>query len=258
VAETLAVREAGFEPISLVMGVAYYNVGWAGLRRGAAVGQAGVELEARTLELENLTRAWNEARRLAIERLRDEAVAAGADAVVGLTIRRTERSWTTALIEFVATGTAVRSTGPALATDAGPALSNLSGQDVAKLVRHGIRPVGIAGGSAVVYVGASGRQRRSSTGMMTSRINQELPDFTQGVYEVRSRVMEQVTRQAAALGADGVVGVAFDRRGSQRDHEANGARTVDVIIEMHVIGTAIVETEGEHPSPAPAVVLPLD
>lgn len=125
-------------------------------------------------------------------------------------------------------------------------------------MRHGVRPVGIVGGSAVVYIGASGDQRRRSTGMMSARVNQELPDFTRGVYEVRADVMDRVTREAEALRADGVVGVVFDRRGGRRDHEANGAATVDVIIEMHVIGTAIVELEGEHPSPVPAVVLPLD
>jgi uncharacterized protein YbjQ (UPF0145 family) len=258
VPEALLVREAGLEPISLVMGIAYYNVGLLGLQRGAAVGRAGSTLEARTLELRNLTNAWNEARRLSVARLREEAVAAGADAVVGVTIRRTEREWTSALIEFVATGTAVRATREPLATAAGPALSNLSGQDVAKLVRHGVRPVGIVGGSAVVYVGASGDQRRRSTGMMSSRVNQELPDFTDGVYQVRASVMDRVTREAEALSADGVVGVTFDRRGGRRDHEANGAATVDVIIEMHVIGTAIVDVPGEHPSPVPSMVLPLD
>lgn len=260
VAEALAIRDAGLVPIAQVMGTSYYKLGWQGMPWGSQTG--GVFSYGRrgeTIELETQSEAWNEARRLAVGRLRDEALAVGADAVVGVHVRRSKRDWATDLVEFVVIGTAVRSTRYDLAEGGDPLLCNLSGQDVAKLVRHGYWPVGIVGGSTVAYVVAGSAQQGRSGGLFAQMRNQELPDFTRGLYDVRALVMDRVTRQAHDLRAHGVVGVAIERTQREREQEINTTTYVDLIIEMHVLGTAIVEVDsGDAPAPPIASALPLN
>jgi uncharacterized protein YbjQ (UPF0145 family) len=256
--ETLAIRQAGFRPITQVMGISYYKVGWQqmpwGTGRGAGWGYGSSDGE--TFELENQTEAYNEARRLAIGRLREEAQAAGADAVVGVHVRRSFRDWASDLVEFVAVGTAVRSERYDLGAD-GPLLCNLSGQDVAKLVAHGFWPVGIVGGSTVAYVATGSRQQWRSGGLFSGMSNQELPDFSQGIYDARELAMARVTRDAHAVHAHGVVGVAIERSQREYDREINNTTYKDLIITMHVLGTAIVEVEGAPAPPAKFIALPL-
>jgi uncharacterized protein YbjQ (UPF0145 family) len=237
------------------MGSCFYQVGWQSMPWGQ-LGWTGSLREGETFELETQTAAWNDARRLAIARLREEAVAAGADAVVGVHLRRSFRDWSSDLVEFVAVGTAVRSERHDLGADR-PLLCNLSGQDVAKLVAHGFWPVGIVGGSTVAYVATGTRQQWRSGGLFSGMRNQELPDFTQGLYDARALAMERVTRDAHALHAHGVVGVRIDRSQQERDREINNTAYKDLLISMHVLGTAIVEVEGAPAPPAKFLALPL-
>ncbi|MCW2983377.1 MAG: heavy metal-binding protein [Conexibacter sp.] len=257
--ETLAIRQAGFRPITQVVGISYYKVGWQQMPWGTNRGYGGWGSgtgEGETFELDSQTEAWNEARRLAIGRLREEAAVAGADAVLGVHIRRSTRDWSSDLVEFVAVGTAVRSERYDLGAE-GPLLCNLSGQDVAKLVTHGFWPVGIVGGSTVAYVATGSRQQFRAGGLLSRMQNQELPDFTQGLYDARALAMERVTRDAHALHAHGVVGVLIDRSQRERDREINNTTYTDLIITMHVLGTAIVEVEGGPEPPPKFIALPL-
>ncbi len=109
--EFLLVRRAGFRPLTQVMGSCFYNVGWQWMPGGMgyASGGFGGYAEGQTIELETQSAAWNDARRLAIGRLAEEAKRAGADAVVGVRLQRGGFDWAAGLIEFVAVGTAVRS-----------------------------------------------------------------------------------------------------------------------------------------------------
>ena len=84
--------------ITMIVGLSWVYI-WQGAGMGSAEGQ--------TVELEAQTEAWNEARRLALGRLSEEARRAGADAVVGVRVKRGNYDWATNLIEFVAIGTAV-------------------------------------------------------------------------------------------------------------------------------------------------------
>jgi uncharacterized protein YbjQ (UPF0145 family) len=254
VSEALVVREAGVTPIAQVMGSSVYRVGWQTTPWGAR--GWGTSLQAgQTFELETQTEAWNEARSLALGRLRDEAVAAGADAVVGLRLTRGGFSWGGDLVEFVAVGTAVRVERFEL--DDRPVLSNLSGQDFAKLVRHGFWPVGIVAGSTVAYVAAGYGQQSRLSGMFSSRQNQELPDYTRGLYDARELAMARLSRQAHALHAHGVVGVSIERSQSTRERDVGGITYADLILEMHVLGTAIVEVRHDAPTPETYIALPL-
>ena len=247
--ELVVTRDLGFRPLTQVMGTCFYRTGWQSYpwaQGGGWLGGMGwgVSGAGQTLELEQQTGAWNEARRLAVGRLEEETRLAGGDAVVGVHLQRRHHDWAAGLIEFVVVGTAVRSERYRLETDT-PALSNLSGQDLTKLVRHGYWPVGLVAGTTVAYVATGSAQQFRSTGLFSSWQNQEMPDFTRGIYDARALAMARLTQQARALGAHGVVGVTIERshRELERDR-GGGTKYTDLIIELHVLGTAVVEVEG--------------
>lgn len=253
--ELALVREAGFRPLTQVMGSCFYRTPWSNYpwSGGVATGPG----QGRTFELEQQTSGWNEARRLALGRLSEEARRAGADAVVGVRLRRRHHDWATSLIEFVVIGTAVRSERYDLGDE--PALSNLSGQEFSKLFRHGFWPVGLVAGSTVAYVASGWAQQRASGSWGSGRLrNQEMPDYTQGLYDARALAMERLTREAHEAQAHGVVGVTVDR--SQRLLERGGGGTsfTDVVIEMHILGTAVVELERDEDSPSTHLDLQLN
>ena len=251
--ELAVVGDLGFRPLTQVMGTCFYRTGWQSYPWGRGGGWLGgmgwgASGAGETFELEQQTDAWNEARRLALGRMAEEARLAGADAVTGLRLRRRHHDWAAGVIEFIVVGTAVRS--ERFRFDAAPALSNLSGQDLNKLVRHGFWPVGLVAATTVAYVATGARQQYGTTGLFSSRQNQELPDFTRGVYDARALAMTRLTKQARALHAHGVVGVTIERshRELERDR-GGGTNYTDLLIEMHVLGTAVVEVEHDGPPP---------
>jgi uncharacterized protein YbjQ (UPF0145 family) len=260
--EAFAVAHAGFVPIRQVMGASFFSY-TPGQPYGAAYRQRrGGHV---TNEYRRLSDPYNDARQTAIGRLRDEAVACGADAVVGVRVERGERDWARGLIEFAASGTAVRA--PRYEIEDPPLLCTLSGQDVAKLVAHGHWPVGIAGGSTVAYVSTSRDQRRRTRSASAPNwttlgrtSNRELPDWSAGLSEAYALAMAHVEHDARAQRAHGVVGLALDR--SQETHEYDdgmpGGSSLDLIVTVHALGTAIVTLRHAPPAPPPlSTILPL-
>jgi len=258
--EFLLAREGGFRPLTQVMGSCFYHVGWQWLP-GAGMGWGTGMLafgRGETYELETETEAWNEARRLALGRLAEEARLAGADAVVGVRVERGLYDWAQGLIEFVATGTAVRSERYDLGDE--PVLSNLSGQEFAALVRHGWWPAGLVAGSTVAYVVSGWQQQRAQFALGGTRLqNQEFSDFTQGVYDARTQAMLRVTRQAHELGAHGLLGVRMEM--THREHDVDqggGGKRTDAIVTLHVLATAVVELQGAQAESIIYTALPLN
>jgi len=257
--EFLLVREGGFRPLTQVMGSCFYHVGWQWLPAGGAGWGGGMTAfgSGDTFELETETEAWNEARRLAVGRLAEEARLAGADAVVGVRVARGAYDWAQGLIEFVATGTAVRSERYALGDQ--PVLSNLSGQEFAALVAHGWWPVGLVAGTTVAYVVSGWQQQRAQFALGGTRLqNQEFSDFTQGIYDARTQAMLRVTRQAHELGAHGLLGVRMEM--THREHDVDqggGSKRVDAIVTLHVLATAVIEIQSTGDDPPVFTALPL-
>ncbi len=64
------------------------------------------------------------------------------------------------------------------------------------LCQAGTRPVGIAAHTSVHYVPASPQTQMAQGGFGASWVNQELVDFSQGVYEAREKALGSVTAQA--------------------------------------------------------------
>src|SRR5437879_5361084 len=235
--EFALMARSGLQPVSQVMGSSVYHVGWQGMP-GSFFGMG-----RGAYELGTLSEAWNSARSLALSRLQQEARFAGADAVVGVHIQWGAHDFAPNAVEMVAVGTAVRTSG-AERTDP-PVLCDLSGQDLWNLLQAGYRPVGVVGATTVFYVVPQWSTQRLTTSWLSGRSNQELPDFTQAVYAAREVAFGHLSSQAQSFGAHGIVGVSIDQKIGRREVETgNDNKRIDLIVTLHVLGTAIVEGPG--------------
>lgn len=243
VGELLAARRSGLRPLGLVLGTCVYHVGWQQLPWAGGYGA----WSGGFVELEVQAQAWNEARRLALSRLREEARERGALAVVDVGYRRVAYDWATNSVEVVAVGTAVTSDRFTLDRDEeGLPLVNVSGEDVVKLLAAGQWPTGIVGGSTVVFVLSSYRTRSAQSYMFGSGWqNQELEDYTRGVYEARELAMRYLRDEARETGAAGVLGIALDHE----LHEVEQNDQVNLVITIHALGTGVATIAPRDPPP---------
>ncbi len=232
--EFLLVKQAGFEPLGLVLGSSIYHIGF----QQAAWNQSQ--------EMGVLTQAMYHARELAMTRMEEEADQLGADGVVGVRLDIGRYEWGADLAEFIAVGTAVRHREGELHRAPGgrPFASDLSGQDFATLLRAGYRPVGMVMGNCVYHVG---RQGMLASLKQVGR-NVEMPNYTQALYEARELAMERMQNEAEGLQAEGIVGARI----VERSHGWGSH-----VIEFFAIGTGVVAISAEHQIEAPELVLPL-
>jgi uncharacterized protein YbjQ (UPF0145 family) len=319
VSEFLLVKEAGFDPVGMVMGSSIYQI--QPTLPSIPAGQPGCEIV-------DMTKALYHARELAMNRMEEEAEALGADGIVGvrLTVKlgvnpakvqwdlyrdwqdwavRTwfprsstrlgqfwqnwpnvaaqmwshycrqmgwspepQAPWAQARMqamsafgqnaaEFLAIGCAVRHrTGEHYRNARGkPFQSDLSGQDFWMLIRTGYRPVGFVMGNCVYYVppdllGGRGNAAKSY----------ELGACTHALYDARELATERLQDEAEELEATGIVGVTF----AEREHSGrfapwnagNGALQSGEVIELFVVGTAVVPMAGGGDLARPFLVLP--
>jgi uncharacterized protein YbjQ (UPF0145 family) len=223
----------------MVLGTCVYHIAHMSFRQMLSnMGQ--------NVELTTFTQAAYDAREIAMSRMQFEGQQVGADGVVGLRLDIGRYEWGADLAEFIAVGTAVRHRGGELhrAPNGRPFVSDLSGQDFATLLRAGYRPVGMAMGNCVYHVAHQGlRAAWKQIGR-----NQEMPNYTQALYEARELAMGRMETEAQALQAGGIVGA----RVVERSHGWGSH-----VIEFFAVGTAVVPTGEEHSIEAPSLVLPL-
>jgi uncharacterized protein YbjQ (UPF0145 family) len=233
--EFLLVREAGFDPVGLVVGSSIYHIGF----QFANLGQ--------NQEMTVLTQAMYHARELAMTRMEEEANALGADGIVGVRLEVTRSEWGEALAEFVAIGTAIRSrSGQSLRNVRGmPFTSDLSGQDFWTLLRAGYRPVGMVMGNCVYHVS------RQGMGQWLNRVgrNVEMTNYTQALYDARELAMERMQSEALSLNAQGIVGAQI-----RENSHGWGSH----VIEYFAIGTAVISISNDHQIQAPSLSLLLN
>jgi uncharacterized protein YbjQ (UPF0145 family) len=232
--EFLLVKEAGFEPLGLVLGSSIYHIGF----QQAAWNQ--------NQEMGVLTQAMYHARELAMTRMEEEADQLGADGIVGVRLDIGRYEWGADLAEFIAVGTAVKHREGELhrAPNGRPFTSDMSGQDFATLLRAGYRPAGLVMGNCVYHVA---RQGMLASLKQIGR-NVEMPNFTQALYEARELAMERMQTEADESQAEGIVGARI----IERSHGWGSH-----VIEFFAIGTAVVSTSPDHQIEKPALVLPL-
>src|SRR5262249_4431516 len=154
-----------------------------------------------------LAHAMDNARELAMARMEAEAEHLGADGIVGVNLRMQAYVWGQDVLEFLATGTAVKSLEAAGAhrTPAGkPFTSDLSAQDFFRLLAAGAVPVSFVLGTCVYHIAhPSVMQSLRQMGQ-----NTEMTIFTQGIYEARELALSRMQDEATEAQAAGVVGVS--------------------------------------------------
>jgi len=240
VSEYVLLGEAGFEPLGFVVGSSIYHI-------GLQIGRWG-----QNQELQVLTQAMYNARELAMSRMRAEADELGADGVVGVILRLQTYVWGQDVLEFVATGTAVRAlagTGAHKAPDGRAFTSDLSAQDFFRLLAAGAVPVAFVLGTCVYHIAhQSAMQALRQAGQ-----NQEMVQFTQGIYEARELALTRMQDEATQASASGIVGV---------DVKVSNHVWGEHATEFFATGTAVRRLSDEHripdTSPKPTFTLGLD
>jgi uncharacterized protein YbjQ (UPF0145 family) len=245
VAEYVLLGEAGFEPLGFVVGSSIYHI-------GLQVGRWG-----QNQELQVLTQAMYNARELAMSRMQAEADHLGADGIVGVQLRMQSYVWGQDVLEFIATGTAVRALGPGgagtggahRAPDGRAFTSDLSAQDFFRLLAAGAVPVAFVLGTCVYHIAhQSAMQSLRQAGQ-----NQEMVIFTQGIYDARELALTRMQAEATQAKASGIVGVNV----AVSNHVWGEHAT-----EFFATGTAIRRLGDEHrlaeTSPKPTFTLGLD
>ena len=234
--EFLLVKQAGFDPLGLVVGSSIYHIG---------IQVAGWK---KSQEMTVLSEAMYDARQLAMTRMEEEADQLGADGVVGVRLDIGRYEWGAGHggVHRDRDRRASHREGVLhRAPNGRPFTSDLSGQDFWTLLRTGHRPVGMVMGSCVYHVAHRGMlQTLAQTGR-----NVELPNFTQALYDARELAMERMQSEAQQLSAEGIVGVDLQEKShGWGSHTSSSSRS----------GTAIVPSEGHDGAiEAPTPVLDL-
>jgi uncharacterized protein YbjQ (UPF0145 family) len=197
-------------------------------------------------ELQVLTQAMYTAREYAMARMEAEAEALAADGVVGVRLEYKSYTWADDLLEFVAIGTAVRSTraGNWRTPSGQPFTSALSGQDMWTLMRSGYAPVSFVLGTCVYHVAHQGFQQL----WKTVGQNAEMPNFTQATYDAREIALARMQAEGESDGAEGIVGVRVVEETYMWGEHA---------IEFLALGTSIRRLEQSGQLLAPTLIMPM-
>jgi uncharacterized protein YbjQ (UPF0145 family) len=179
-----------------------------------------------------LVQAMYQARDTAIGRMTAECAQLGGHGVVGVQVSR--GSFPLGGLEFTVIGTAVRAPGAARGGRE-PFISDLAGQDFAKLITAGWVPAGLALG---ISIGSWHDDRATTRQARWGSGNAEVTGWTELVNRVRHDARRQLESEVQQLGAEGVVIAAMQLQVSQRDCPVSVGRC-DHIAEVTLIGTAI-------------------
>jgi Putative heavy-metal-binding len=223
-------------------------------------------------ELDVFTDAWNLARRRALDRLSEEALQVGADAIVGVRLHRSDHDLGKHTIEYVVTRTAVRL--PGSDGTSWPVLTDVSVQDYWRLRSAGHEPVGLLATTVAVFASparatrlgraAAGPEpgaRGTEPGIPPPRARQCAPgcwvrspmhtaagpwgvEFSHEVQRDKFALASSLTGTAQRGWRMGRLGIPYRVSGGS-DIERRGW-----VITMHAAGTAIRHSAG---TPAPPI-----
>ena len=254
--ELAALRGIGYRPVALVMGSSLYRMGWINTGMGILSGRSSMSWGAvEPLENAALTSALFEARSRAVHRLVLEATGLKAEGVVGVRLEIKRWEWATGMAEFTVLGTAVRRIGEAPASE--PFTSTLNGQDMAKLVMAGYRPLRLVMGAsafqAVAFFGGS--LGMMGQGAVSAWSNQEVASYTRALRLAQATGRQRMAQEAGQAGSSGVVGVEIDSHILEypTGSESVGGR----IVEWVILGTAVAPQASPTELPRPSMVVPL-
>ena len=218
-AELLLTRSHGLRPVATVSGTCWYHYGWS-WTEGHAEG-------------------WH----LALERLRREAVAAGANAVVDVKLRTVTLPGTGDSMDYTVVGTAVTLDGLPPSPD--PVIATVPAIAFVRLLEAGIVPTGVAIGARYDWLTAppSNGFGVSVLGMWGQ--NGELGQVSRFWEQIRREAVDDLRRDTARLG-DGVL--AHTHFAQLLKREAGENQPVQLLGRHIVLGTA-VQCGGRNPVP---------
>jgi uncharacterized protein YbjQ (UPF0145 family) len=253
VKEYALAQASGLQPVTQVMGSSVVQPGWVGTQSALYT----------TGEIPWLSEPWNMARSRAFGRLAREAELAGADGVIGIEITAGSLG-EAANVELVVFGTAVRdSTLPSHARGR-LRMCTLSGQDVDKLRRIGAEVCGVVGHTTVISVqlGMNSTWVMNTSGVFGgggARMNTEVVEIAQGVYEARNRALAEVRRQASADGANNIVISTLRHTIEHYEYEQASYRYHYFHVTMNILGTSIrLGAREPHPTALPGAVMSIN
>ncbi|WP_328301505.1 heavy metal-binding domain-containing protein [Streptomyces sp. NBC_00435] len=255
--EFAAIRSVGFDPVGQVLGTAVFSIGFTGLwgcpgAWSAAADGAKEPSLAWTSSFAPLVRAMYAARRLALARAVEECRALGGDGIAGVELRVSE--FTPETLEFTALGTAVRARSRVRPRQ--PFTSHLGGQDFAKLLNDGRIPTGLVLGIALENRHDDWRTSRRTR---WTAGNQEVDGYTLLIGQARRKARDQLARDAAKHGGDGVV---LDELELTVDENLcpNYGYSRDLVAEALALGTSITRfSRSERPAgPRPLTIMRLE
>jgi uncharacterized protein YbjQ (UPF0145 family) len=244
--EFTAIRSTGFEPVGQVLGAAVYNIGYTGgyACPGAWAGFGGYATPYQSVTAVSgagsamgtfgpMVQMMYQARHKALSRMSEECAELGGHGVVGVSL--TIGAFPAGGLEFKAIGTAVRAPGGVPLKR--PFTSDVSGQDFAKLIMAGWVPVGLAMG---ISIGSRHDDWLTYNQTRWGSGNAEVSGYTDLVNASRHDARNQLDRDVARLGGNGVVVKTMDLRIRERECPMQEHRR-DHIAEVTIIGTAITQ-----------------
>jgi uncharacterized protein YbjQ (UPF0145 family) len=211
--------DCGFHPSHFVFGNVAYSIGVGG-------GLGGALRSLSRGEVVEYSNVFNQTRHLALQRISQDAMRYGANAVVGI---ETSIIPFQGMQEMVMIGTAA--THPALGPEFNnnPITSDLTNQEMWNLISMGYMPLRLILGVSVYSLGVAG----GISAMLKGFSKGEITELSTLIYEAREKAIDKVKEQATQCGADDVVGL------KSYVYQLGGG-----LIEFMVVGTAVKKMAG--------------
>ncbi|MBL8040848.1 MAG: heavy metal-binding domain-containing protein [Chthonomonas sp.] len=185
--------DAGFKPLSFAFGNVAYSIGLGGGIMG------GLRSLARG-EVVEYSDIFYHTRHLALERIQKEAVAKGANCVVGI---KTSIIPFQGMQEMVMLGTASHHEAYGPSYSSLPATSDLTCEEMWNIIHTGYLPLQLVMGVSVYSLGIAG----GITALFKSFVRGEIEELTKLVYDARENALGRMMEHAVEAGADDVVGI---------------------------------------------------
>jgi uncharacterized protein YbjQ (UPF0145 family) len=218
--------DAGYTPLGFVFGNVAYSIG---IRKGIT----GAFRQLGRGEVTQYSDIFNTTRHLALERLREEARAKGANSVVGI---RTSilPIGVSGIQEMVMIGTASRHdlVADTASVVSGVTTSDLTAEETWNIAKMGYIPLKLVIGTSVYSLGLAGGIKAAFRNLRKG----EIKELTELIYGARERSLRKVRDQAEEIQADNVLGIKtyiYDLGGG--------------VIEFLAIGTAVKRLPGIAP-----------
>jgi uncharacterized protein YbjQ (UPF0145 family) len=211
--ELYCLLDAGYTPKHFSFGNVAYSVGITGGILG------GLKSMARG-EVKEFSNIFNQTRHVALQRICADAAQYGANAVIGI---ETQVMPFQGIHEMLMMGTACHH--PSLPPPAGGTLitSDLTAAETWNLAAMGIAPLKLVLGTAVYFLGIVGGILAALKSFSKGEVN----DLTTLIYDAREHAIGLIRQEAAAIGADDVVGI------KTHIHEMGN------LLEFMAVGTAV-------------------